>query len=551
MFPKQKIPQFDCITCSTCKMTKSPFSRSFPQETRKLEFLHMVLCGPISPPSVSGAQYIFKVLDGYSHFSWIFFLSAKSETKSMLKNLIAKIERQSNNKVTNIVSDNGKEFNPFAERGNRTTINKARCLLKDSGLDPSLWAKAENTAVYLENLTPSKNIDFNAPFKKWFNREPSLKHLQPFGCLAIALKQKLDSKFDEAGSQGIFLGYGETHRSYRIMDPGTGKVKIMHHVKFLPNKFQSLKLISTSTNHESFVLVPNITETISNESFPTLQNQINNNNIPIAQEKSSTKQSLSNEEPTTAQITLSTHKGYSWVPEQESIPQNEIFGDVGNPGNILTHQRCPRHHANLADHLSSDPKTYQEAINGPNSQEWKAAIKLELNNMMNHHVWTPTISSQDIKPLSTTWVFKRKTDEDGNISKFKARLCVRGFSQKEGINYTEFFSPTGRLSSLRLLLTLCHINHFPIEQMDVQCALPNGKPEEKLHIHRPLGYKDHPDSDMFLLEKSLYGLKQSPRIENIPSGCFYMLMISFLEEPGTKHLRQKSRKVLKWKTWAQ
>ncbi|MBW0564310.1 hypothetical protein O181_104025, partial [Austropuccinia psidii MF-1] len=172
MFPKQNIPQLDCITFSTCKMTKSPFSGSFPQATRKLEFLHMDLCGPISPPSVSGSRYLFKVLDGYSHFSWIFFLLAKSETKSMLKNLIAKIERQSNNKVANIVSDNGTEFvnselqeffnqkgishlttspytpqqNPFAERGNRTTLNKARCLLKDSGLDRSLWAEAANTA---------------------------------------------------------------------------------------------------------------------------------------------------------------------------------------------------------------------------------------------------------------------------------------------------------------------------------------------------------------------------------------------------------------------
>ncbi|MBW0577315.1 hypothetical protein O181_117030 [Austropuccinia psidii MF-1] len=208
------------------------------------------------------------------------------------------------------------------------------------------------------------------------------------------------------------------------MDPGTGNVKITHHAKFLPNKFPSLKSISTPTNHESFVLVPNKTETISNESFPTLQNQINKNNIPIAQENPSTEQSLSNEEPTTAQTTLPTHKGYAWVPKQESNPQNRIFGDVGNPGNILTHQRRPRHHANLADHLSSDPKTYQEAINGPNSQEWKAAIKSGLDNMMNHHVWTPTLSSQDIKPLSTTWVFKRKTDENGNLSKFKARLCM-------------------------------------------------------------------------------------------------------------------------------
>ncbi|MBW0491904.1 hypothetical protein O181_031619 [Austropuccinia psidii MF-1] len=232
------------------------------------------------------------------------------------------------------------------------------------------------------------------------------------------------------------------------MYPGTGNVEITHHVKFLPNEFPSIKPKSTSTNHKSFVLGPNPTDTIPIESSSAFQNQTNDSKIPITQENPSTKQSLSNEEPIAAQIALTVHKGYSWVTEKESIPQKAFFGDVGNPGNILTHQRRPRHHANLADHLSSDPKAYQEAVNQPNSQELKAAIKSELNNMTNHHVWTPITSDQNVKSLRTTCVFKWKTNEDGSLSKLKARLFVRGFSQKEGIDYTEVFSPTGRLSSL-------------------------------------------------------------------------------------------------------
>ncbi|MBW0500970.1 hypothetical protein O181_040685 [Austropuccinia psidii MF-1] len=105
--------------------------------------------------------------------------------------------------------------------------------------------------------------------------------------------------------------------------------------------------------------------------------------------------------------------------------------------------------------------------------------------MAKHQVWSPTEETNHIKPLSTTWVFKRKTDENRNLSKFKARLCVQGLHQKEGVDYNEVFSPTGRLSSLRLLLTLCHINHFPIEQMDIRCAFLNVMPEEMLHILRP------------------------------------------------------------------
>ncbi|MBW0541004.1 hypothetical protein O181_080719 [Austropuccinia psidii MF-1] len=91
MFPNQNIPQLHFITCSTCKMTKVPFSGSFPQANLKLEFLHMDLSGPISPPSVSGAHYIFKILEGFSHFACIFFLNSKAETKEILRKHLLKI----------------------------------------------------------------------------------------------------------------------------------------------------------------------------------------------------------------------------------------------------------------------------------------------------------------------------------------------------------------------------------------------------------------------------------------------------------------------------
>ncbi|MBW0558763.1 hypothetical protein O181_098478 [Austropuccinia psidii MF-1] len=107
--------------------------------------------------------------------------------------------------------------------------------------------------------------------------------------------------------------------------------------------------------------------------------------------------------------------------------------------------------------------------------------------MTTHNVWSPARKDQNIKPLCNTWVFKQKTDEVGNLSKYKARLCIRGLNQKEGIDYLEVFSPTGRLSSLRQLLTLCQIHKYPIEPMDVRCAFLNEKPEETLHIFQPLG----------------------------------------------------------------
>ncbi|MBW0482931.1 hypothetical protein O181_022646 [Austropuccinia psidii MF-1] len=88
--------------------------------------------------------------------------------------------------------------------------------------------------------------------------------------------------------------------------------------------------------------------------------------------------------------------------------------------------------------------------------------------MTKHQVWTPSNHPSNLNPLTNTWVFKKKTNENGNITKFKAQLCVRGFSQTEGIDYDEVFAPTGRLASLRLLLTLCSLNKLEVHQMDKQ-----------------------------------------------------------------------------------
>ncbi|MBW0529672.1 hypothetical protein O181_069387 [Austropuccinia psidii MF-1] len=159
------------------------------------------------------------------------------------------------------------------------------------------------------------------------------------------------------------------------MDSGTGKVKITHHVRFLPTEFPLLKIGDTSAYHHSVILVPNETET-----FPIEENSISNDPNVQSEEKMSFEnlKNPSIEDPPVIQAQQPTVKGYLWVPENESIAQNEILGDVGNPRNILTHQRQQRHHSNLADHLSLDPKTYLEAINGLDSQEWKNAIKAEL-----------------------------------------------------------------------------------------------------------------------------------------------------------------------------
>ncbi|MBW0463209.1 hypothetical protein O181_002924 [Austropuccinia psidii MF-1] len=184
--------------------------------------------------------------------------------------LISKIQKTPLSMISNIVSDNGSKFknqdlllffqgegithlttspytsqqNPVAERGNKTTMNKARCLLKDSGLALSYWAEAVNTSVYLENLTPNSSISFEKPFQKWNCWEPSLKYLHPFGCLSRYYNKYINGKFSDSGVKGIFLGYREGHHSLRILDVEKGNVILSNHVKFNDNVFPYKDLTS-------------------------------------------------------------------------------------------------------------------------------------------------------------------------------------------------------------------------------------------------------------------------------------------------------------------
>jgi hypothetical protein len=100
---------------------------------------------------------------------------------------------------------------------------------------------------------------------------------------------------------------------------------------------------------------------------------------------------------------------------------------------------------------------------------------------------------------------------------------VRGFRQIEGVDYGATFAPTGRLATLRVLLGLAAARGYEVEQMDVRCAFLNGIPDEEIFIKVPDGVDiEVPPGYGLKLQKSLYGLKQSPR-------CWYQALKTFFE----------------------
>ncbi|KAK6136241.1 hypothetical protein DH2020_030004 [Rehmannia glutinosa] len=118
-------------------------------------------------------------------------------------------------------------------------------------------------------------------------------------------------------------------------------------------------------------------------------------------------------------------------------------------------------------------------MNSNNSEKWYDAMKEELKSMYDNRVWDLVELPESSKRVGYKWVFKTKRDSNGNIERYKARLVAKGFTQKDGIDYKDTFSPVSKKDSLRIVMAL--VAHYDLElhQMDVKTAFLNGDLEEE------------------------------------------------------------------------
>nr|GEU53096.1 copia protein [Tanacetum cinerariifolium] len=135
-------------------------------------------------------------------------------------------------------------------------------------------------------------------------------------------------------------------------------------------------------------------------------------------------------------------------------------------------------------------------------------ISLENNQIVN-------IKESKTHPLEivigTKWVYRNKLDENGVVTRNKARLVAQGYNQQEGIDYDETYAPVARLECIRILLAYACALEFKLYQMDVKSAFLNGFINEEVYVAQPLGFIDFAKPNyVYRLKKALYSLKQAP-----------------------------------------
>ncbi|GJR58134.1 retrovirus-related pol polyprotein from transposon TNT 1-94 [Tanacetum coccineum] len=136
----------------------------------------------------------------------------------------------------------------------------------------------------------------------------------------------------------------------------------------------------------------------------------------------------------------------------------------------------------------------------------------ELNQFISNDVWELVLNPKDMTIIGTKWVFRNKLDENGVVSRNKARLVAQGYNQQEGIDYDETYAPVARLESIRILLAYACALDFKLFQMDVKSAFLNGFINEEVYVAQPPGFIDFAKPNhVYRLKKALYGLKQAPK----------------------------------------
>nr|GEU98554.1 reverse transcriptase domain-containing protein [Tanacetum cinerariifolium] len=121
-----------------------------------------------------------------------------------------------------------------------------------------------------------------------------------------------------------------------------------------------------------------------------------------------------------------------------------------------------------------EPPNYKAALANPESDKWLEAMNTEMQSMKDNQVWYLVDLISNGRTVRCKWLFKKKTDMDGNVHTFKARLVAKGFTQTYEVDYEETFSPVADISAIRILLAISMLYDYEIWQIDIKTAFLNG-----------------------------------------------------------------------------
>lgn len=488
-----------CEDCVMGKTQRVSFGTAQHVTTNKLDYVHSDLWGsPKVPFSLSKCQYFISFTDDFSRKVWIYFLRFKHEAFSNFKEWKQMVETQSERKVKRLRTDNGLEFcnrefdgfckqegivrhrtctytpqqNGVAERLNRTIMNEVRSMLSESGMGLKFWAEAAATAVYLINRSPSSAIEFKVPEEVWTSVMPSFTGLRRFGCLVYIHTD--DGKLKPRAKRGVFTGYPSGVKGFKVWLLDEQKCVISRNVVFREDKLYKhlSKEDEVSQDLQGTPEPKLVSFEMGNTSGEPMSDVQDGDVTPIPEvSDDATQAPVVGSEESLSDYLLSRDR-----VRRQVVPPAKL-GDYECEFITAYEEEFTVLMCVLAEDGGSEPGSFQEAMRDADRDKWLEAAKEEMTSLIKNRTWKLIDRPVGKKVIECRWLFKRKPGILGvEDPRHKARLVTKGYSQKEGVNYQEIFAPVVKHVSIRYMLSAV-VHHDKVCQ----------------------------------LERSLYGLKQSPR----------------------------------------
>ena len=551
----------DCEPCALGKMHRLPYPKKSEHTSKTiLELVHTDLCGPMQVDSVGGSRYLLTFIDDFSRYTVVYLLKRKSEVLEKFNDFVMSMEKGDKklkklNIVNSLRSDNGGEYqsnafkkycsdrgihhqftsphcpqqNGVAERFNRTIIESARSMIFHAKLPLKFWADAVNTVVYLRNRSPSSHLNGRTPFEFWYSRKPDVSNLRVFGCVCyVHIPDSQRRKLDPKSYKAVFVGYPNDTKGYKVLNIASGKFFRARNVIFSEKKFHDFPQETV----DNIMIFPEdeFSESVANDRNLDVNEQDDN-------EVQAVVENTDHSEPESINSVGVSNINHEVMPEPVDREDNEsevkatyeetFMNQVSKIGNSRTRKQTERFESadvavdNESCYIASltsdfdEPGSFKQALNGDDSFKWKEAMNDEFESLLKNKTWELVPRPSDQKVIGCRWVYKIKRGLDGSITRHKARLVARGYSQTEGIDYDEVFAPVAHSATIRTLLSFANSNDLEIHQLDVKTAFLHGVLDCDLYMEQPEGYEDneHPDY-VCKLNKCLYGLKQSAKCWN-------------------------------------
>ena len=432
------------------------------RSSRRLEKVHLDVCGPMQTASNSGKKYMVTFEDDYSRSCAVYFMAHKSDTLVMFQEFHAKVTGESGERIGVLKTDGGGEYrsrefaqylrkhqiehevtmpdspemNGLVERMTRTILEKAKWMCAHANVPRSLWAEAASAACYVYNRLPNAPLKCKSPHEVWYSRKPDLSNLRVFGCVAYALvpaaKRK---KFDNRTEKMRFLRYHKGHRGYKLMEKGSNRVFYRTDVTFDEHNFRLTEDKPAEREVEAPTVEMNVGSSGRRASQPA--------RVPAEET------ARQPEDPEAVAVPRA----------REPVPVAEHSRPIHDRKQVVRYG--VEEQLNIAEEVFAsalcaaeleEPNTMREARKRPDAKKWLQAAQDEMNSLLEHDTWSLTKPPSGRKIFGSKWIFKIKHDENGEAERYKCRLVAQGYTQAQGIDYHETFAPVARFGSIRTLL---------------------------------------------------------------------------------------------------